>query len=166
MTQTLLTLQELLTKLSAPVDPEHLKTLSKSGSKLVYIPWYVVSDILDEVCPAWTFECTHVVTPTQLVTTGTLAILTADYGYISRSNVGIETLLETDKNGELREIAYGDAASNSYGMCFRRCAVMFGLGRYLYDKETVQAVVKSMTKPASTGKRSAPPGRTPNTQPW
>jgi hypothetical protein len=162
----LLTLDELLSTLSAPVPIEQVKTLKQGGSVLPYIPHFVVADILDKHC-VWEFEVnSQTVTPTQLITTVTLKILTSDHGWISRSNVGVETLLEWDnKNQCMREIAYGDVASNAIGMAFRRVAALgFGLGRYLYWKETAQSVVQAMSDSPSTtpSKRPTRPGASTN----
>ena len=101
---------------------------------LAYIPWYTASRALDKYAPGWTWQITKMEhTCDRLFLVGCLSIPTAD-GIISRETTGTEELKQLGKDGEVKELAYGDPSSNAESMAFRRAAAKFGLGLYLYDK--------------------------------
>lgn len=100
-----------------------LQSRSKDKTKallVLYLQHTDVADRLEEVDPGWTFTCEKVDRRTDgqdqlTIVQGTLEILG-----IRRENFG---------EGEDEKSAASD--------CLKRCAMLFGVGRYLYDQEMV-----------------------------
>lgn len=119
---------EILADLSKPVAPQHLKTKSKGGAKLSYIPWYYAIRYLDYFAPNWSSEVRSVhCFGNRLVVVVRLSIPCAE-GWIWREATGTEE--EPDEGEKM----YGDPSSNAEAMALKRAAAKFGLGLSLYDK--------------------------------
>ena len=120
------TIGQIVSDLSRPVAPRHIRTRKQGNSTLSYLEWHVVCSYLDLYAPGWSWEIISVTEqPSGLsVIHGALSIPAAD-GVVIRHATGIE---ESDSKG------YGDPISNASAMAFKRAAAMFGLGRHLYSK--------------------------------
>lgn len=117
--------------LSAPFAPEAIhwraQTLTQDGSKalaLAYLDARDVMDRLDEVCGPAGWEDSYVETPRGRVIC-TLSIKNAEGAWVSKSDGAGDTAVEGEKGG------ISDA--------FKRAAVKWGIGRYLYDLGNVWA---------------------------
>jgi len=111
-----------------------MSTKSQGRSKIPFITWYAVNAILDKYSPGWCWEMRSVqFTADRVFVVGRLSLQTSE-GIVYREATGSEELKATTRDGEIKEIAYGDPSSNAESMAFRRCAARFGLGLYLYDK--------------------------------
>ena len=119
--------------LSRPIPNSMLRTKEIKGNKITYLPWYVANRILTKYAPGWTFEVTKFeIGRDRVFLVGRLTIPTSE-GNVYREATGTELLKDTDRNGQPKEIAYGDPSSKAESMAFRRCCARFGLGLYLYD---------------------------------
>jgi hypothetical protein len=118
-------LVEILADLRKEIPASLLKTKTIKGTAITYIPWHKVVDILDWFAPGWTQEIRSINgSGAQTIVTMRLTIPVAE-GDIYREAAGIET----------EEVSgYGDTSSNASAMALRRCAAMFGVGKYLYNK--------------------------------
>lgn len=113
---------EILKKLAEPFPEErvHLKpgVMNKdhtSAMMLSYLQHTDVAQRLDDLVSSWEFRQVESVGDGKTITiVGELSI----FG-VTRTNAGI--------GGDYKE-AYSD--------CIKRCATLFGVGRYLYDQET------------------------------
>ena len=124
---------EILTDLSKPIAPQHLKQKPKGkGDKritLTYLPWYHAIRYLDFFAPGWCSEIRHVTCfGERVIVTVRLSIPTAE-GWIYREATG------TEEEPEEGDQMYGDPSSNSEAMALKRAAAKFGLALYLYDKK-------------------------------
>jgi hypothetical protein len=118
-------IQQIVTDLSRPVAPRHIRTRKQGGATLSYISWDTAANYLDYFAPGWCWQIVSIREHGGLtVVHGALSIPATD-GSVTRHATGIE---DTDHN------AYGDAVSNASAMAFKRAAAMFGLGRHLYSK--------------------------------
>lgn len=119
--------------LSAQFDPDKIDwrvgsvTKDKTrGMALAYIDARTVQDRLDDVCgPFW--QCRHEVAPDGKKTTCHIGIKIDDE-WIWRSDGAGETDFEGEKGG------YSDS--------FKRAAVRWGIGRYLYDLSSPWVALK------------------------
>ena len=133
------TLKQIQTALKRQIPARLLKSKSKGGAKLTFLPWYSATRILDKYCPGWVWEIRQTqLSSDRLFVVGRLTIPTAN-GLVYREATGTENLKEErfDKREQvtrLQELAYGDPSSNAESMAFRRAAARFGLGLYLYEK--------------------------------
>lgn len=119
--------QETLAALAAPIDPRHLKPLTKGkGDKqitLTYVPWGVVAKCLHARAPQWNFEITETKELAgSIVVVGRLTIPTTD-GLLHYCGVASEPC-----NSASQAPPVESAASS----CLRRCAALAGLGLDLY----------------------------------
>jgi hypothetical protein len=118
-------LVEILADLRKEIPASLLKTKTIKGTAITYIPWHKVVDILDWFAPGWTQEIRSIHgSGAQTIVTMRLTIPAAE-GDVYREAAGIETEEVT---------GYGDTSSNASAMALRRCAAMFGVGKYLYNK--------------------------------
>lgn len=125
---------ETISALSRQLPQELLETKTLKGNKIDYLPWHTATKILDKYAPGWMWEIHRIeTTADRIFVVGRLTLQTSE-GVIWRDATGTETLKELDKNGNERELAYGDPSSNAESMAFRRAAAKFGLALYLYDK--------------------------------
>jgi hypothetical protein len=116
---------EILCDLRREIPASLLKTKTIKGTAITYIPWHKVVDILDWFAPGWSLEVRGIHgSGAQTIITMRLTIPAAE-GDIHREATGIETEEVT---------GYGDTSSNASAMALRRCAAMFGVGKYLYNK--------------------------------
>lgn len=148
------TIAQIKNALSRPIPKSILKQKKKGRSQIDFIPWYSVVKILDKYAPGWSWEIKSTqLSADRIFIVGRLTIPAAD-GVFFQEASGTETLKEDkeiwlgekderyplkDDLGrvvtEPRELAYGDPASNSESMAFRRAAAKFGLGLHLYNKD-------------------------------
>lgn len=120
---------DILADLSKLIAPQHLKTKSKGGSKLPFLPWYHAIRYLDFFAPGWCSEVRAVHwSMERIVVIVRLSIPTAE-GWIFREATGTEE--EPDEGEKM----YGDPSSNAEAMALKRAAAKFGLGLYLYDRK-------------------------------
>jgi hypothetical protein len=118
-------LVEILADLRKEIPASLLKTKTIKGTAITYIPWHKVVDILDWFAPGWTQEIRAINgSGAQTIVTMRLTVPAAE-GDVYREAAGIETEEVT---------GYGDTSSNASAMALRRCAAMFGVGKYLYNK--------------------------------
>ena len=116
---------QIVSDLSRPVAPRHIRQRKQGGSTISYISWDTAANYLDHFAPGWSWEIVSISSHGGLtVIHGALSIVSSD-GLVTRHATGIE---DTDNKG------YGDAVSNASAMAFKRAAAMFGLGRHLYSK--------------------------------
>ena len=116
---------QIVSDLSKPVAPRHIRQRKQGGSTLSYIEWHTAAQYLDHYAPGWCWEIVSISSQGGLtVVHGALTVQAADCR-VTRHATGIE---DTDNKG------YGDAVSNASAMAFKRAAAMFGLGRHLYSK--------------------------------
>jgi hypothetical protein len=119
--------------LSRPLPNSMLKTKTIKGNEITYIPWHYVNRVLSKYAPGFTWEIIRMeFTDSRIFLIGRLTIPTSE-GNVYREASGSELLKEIDKNGQPKEIPYGDPIVNSESQAFRRCAARFGLGLSLYD---------------------------------
>src|SRR5262249_41070050 len=118
-------LAEILSDLRRELPASLLKTKSIKGTAITYIPWHKVVDVLDWFAPGWSQEIRSVSgSGDQTIIVMRLTIPAAE-GDVFREAAGIEGDEVT---------GYGDTSSNASAMALRRCAAMFGVGKYLYCK--------------------------------
>lgn len=125
---------ETIAALSRPLPEKMLSNKKMGGSTISFIQWHTVNKILDKYAPGWTWEVKSItLSPDRVFVLGRLTLQTSD-GNIYREATGTEELKTTTRDGEVKEIAYGDPTSNAESMAFRRASARFGLGLYLYSK--------------------------------
>lgn len=182
MMELMKTIEEITKALSQEFH-EFEETRSQSGQELTYIPWHKVENILDLHAPGWSKEIKKVEwfrgrdesgIEDLLMVTVSITIPYKDGGVgnldVTRENVGFERFKERTRDG-IRDIAYGDVFSNAKSMAFRRAAVDFGVGRYLYDRKRKQGQTpperqqvqqdRSTTPPMAQGQRGYGPPQRP-----
>lgn len=119
------------------LTPENLQTLKaafpfadhKFLRGFVYLKEDAITDRIEQVDPAWSFEIQEVKREhhplgIQCVCRATLTICG-----VSRSNIGMQEV-ETSKDGTK---LVGEVEKGSTTDALRRCARLFGIGRYLLD---------------------------------
>lgn len=123
-------ISDIITDLSKPIKPRHLKKKMRGGQMLDFIPWYHAVKYLDLHAPGWSYEVRNTVWNSEgrLVLTVRLAIPCLE-GLVYREATG------TEEEPEEGERMYGDPSSNAESMALRRAAAKFGLGLYLYNKD-------------------------------
>lgn len=117
-------MSDVLARLAAPFPPDKISWRvgsttqdKKRGMALAYIDARDVQDRLNEVCgPYW--QCEHIVGNGGAKVTCRIGVKFGDE-WIWRTNGAGDTDFEGEKG--------------SYSDAFKRAAVMFGIGRYLYD---------------------------------
>lgn len=124
--------QRISSELSAQFEPASVQWLPQGerepGTKvqlIAYLDVRYVAARLDRVCPGWSFDWE----PVSINSNGevTAAKGTLTIAGCSRSDVGISGTLEPSKG------AVSDA--------LKRCAVLFGVGAYLYRLPDVQVTL-------------------------
>jgi len=101
------------------------KTLK--GNTITFVSWHHYADQLDSTLgpEGWLIEEPKVtVTPNRVIVAVGLTIP----GVGTKWNVGDEVL---DKD------SFGTASTNAFAQAFKRAAAMWGLGRYMYEKDEV-----------------------------
>lgn len=113
---------ETLAWLHGRFEPEQHKVVRKGGAEITHVAVWDYVDRLNEICPDWSLEG-----PVVFDSGGKLVIgvgLTIEG--VTRWNFGSEDDTKDD---------YGSAATNAFAQAFKRACALFGLGRYLYDKD-------------------------------
>ena len=121
-------LAEILNNLAQPVPKDSIRQKTLKGTKIDYIAWYDLCDLLDERCgiDSWSWSIKDVTQiSNRLTLTGVLTIYGEDKT-LTREATGTE---EVDCS------SYGDPSSNAEAMALRRCCSKFGLGRDLWRKD-------------------------------
>lgn len=113
---------EVLERLRRPVPESAIRTRPQGGNLIKFVPWYKIIELLDERAPGWEFKIKEV---------GNIAGKTFIRGSLTINGLTREQIGNEDDDLS----GYGDPYSNSVAMLLRRLAVMFGLGRELYDGE-------------------------------
>ena len=146
--------KEVLAKLSEKISDDQIKTREEGGATLSYIEWHTACDVLDKVAGDWENDIKEVkVVDNKLFITGSITI-----DGRTRTNVGWEFLTRTDRNGEVKEIAFGDVFTNAFSMYLKRAAAIFGVARHLYKKDGPE-VQSTSERPAN--RSAAPANATP-----
>lgn len=152
---------------------DHIKVLSKPFQRneheftrgFVYITEEAITARLDEVDPAWGFEIQHVgIRDGQGVCHARLTVKG-----VTRENVGMQSI-ETNSTG--REM--GEAEKGATTDALKRCARLFGIGRYLLsapkenefnrwidEKLKGSKIAGSITPAGATFDEQFPPNTTP-----
>lgn len=113
----------IATELGAKFAPDQERTRQGRGGTFTYVTARDVADRLDAVVGpgAWS-TCFRVVDPADHAVECTLTI----HG-VARADVGYPNNPDDDREQEKLKAAYSDA--------FKRAAVQWGVGRYLYDQQ-------------------------------
>lgn len=144
---------EDLTVLKAPFAANDHKFLRG----LAYITEYAITERMDEVDPSWSFGIQEIVNRDGTITViGNLTIKG-----VTRSNVGMDSVRETkDGNSEANEAEKSTATD-----ALKRCARLFGIGRYLLalpkDVRDEQSMAKWLNTQGKPQKRTQPPAQQP-----
>lgn len=92
---------------------------------LRYIEWNVVAAVLDEYAPGWSFS------NLKTYVSNDIMFISGDLTIAGVTRSGFGTAPTLDKYGNFNEPGIKGAASDA----LKRAAVMFGLGRFLYDEK-------------------------------
>jgi hypothetical protein len=101
--------------------------LTKKGNAITFVSWHHYADQLDELVGPmnwWTEPPVTTVTPERVI----IAVGLTLRNFGTKWNVGDE-LLSKD--------TFGTASTNAFAQAFKRAAAMWGLGRYMYEKDEV-----------------------------
>lgn len=121
---TLASRSDVLAALSRPVDPRHVRQLTKGGASLDYVPWHIVAKHLHHRAPGWSWVVRSVQElGGSVVVHGSLLLPTAD-GSLRFDAVASETL----KGG-----SFAPPAEVAESACLRRAAAKSGIALDLYD---------------------------------
>lgn len=116
----------IITDLSRPF-PECVATKTLKGQSISFLHWQTVARILDTYAPGWEGTVARVdQVGSKVAITYRLSIPTQE-GLIHREATGQE-----DEAVD----SYGDSTSNAEAMAFKRAAAKFGVGTWLYDKDS------------------------------
>lgn len=118
---------ENLTELMERFPERWHESKTLKGNRITFVSWHHYADQLDRVLgPAnWMIEEPSVtVTPNRVIVAVGLTVVGAG----TKWNVGDEVL---DKD------SFGTASTNAFAQAFKRAAAMWGLGRYMYEKDEV-----------------------------
>lgn len=117
----------ILANLSRPLPPGCIAKRPQSGGDIRYVPWYVVTEMLDHYAPGWTAEPVDVREVCgNLMVKVALTLRTSD-GDFTQYALGWDEKTESDD--------FGGPIPKAYACAVRRAAEMFGLGRYLRSVE-------------------------------
>ncbi|MEL4897978.1 Rad52/Rad22 family DNA repair protein [Crocosphaera sp. Alani8] len=120
---------DILRNLAQPIPKDSISEKTLKGTKIEYISWYDLCDLLDEHCgiDGWEWSVKDVTQiSNRLTLTGVLTIYGDDKS-LTRMATGTE---DVDCS------SYGDPSSNAEAMALRRCCSKFGLGRDLWRKKS------------------------------
>jgi len=125
-----------LAQLRAPVPKQLVKTRSMSWGDVPYIEWNTVTDILDSVVgSAWSFTVVDInFTDTTAICRGRLTITMEDGFRTERDGVGASSLVRK-RDGTIGDDAWELAVKGAASDALKRAAVLFGIGRDLYEKD-------------------------------
>lgn len=120
-------MDSLVTALMERFPDRWHESKSLKGNHITFVSWHHYADQLDRIIGAedWLIEPPQVtVTPNRVIVAVGLTIR----GVGTKWNVGDEVL---DKD------SFGTASTNAFAQAFKRAAAMWGLGRYMYEKDEV-----------------------------
>lgn len=129
-------LAEVTADLSRPLPDEFISWFKKGNNWIPYLSWTDANLILDYCAPGWSCDVTENQVGDRVVVKVSLTLLCAE-GNITRSSLGSDDLADENFGGPLP-----DAESQG----FRRAAVRFGCGLYLYDKSVVESLKRRFNK--------------------
>jgi hypothetical protein len=123
----------ILADLKRPLRARHLLAKPDGrGGELTYCPWHRVARYLTHYTRGWWSKDVQVTTTAERIFVTVTITIQASDGRLVRSATGTERLFDV-KDGEPREIPYGDPSSNAESQAFRRACANFGLGLDLYE---------------------------------
>ncbi len=130
--------QQILTELKKPFPPDaHKERQLPGGGRWLFIPWQVIRERLDEVCPDWEVSWSspeHI--GAECVITCTLKI-----GSVTRSAPGNAPIQLLSNSG--KDMSRGTPIERAIADAFKNAAEAFGVGRYLDDQKFVANYLKS-----------------------
>lgn len=112
----------------------------------VYISEEAIAARLDEVDPSWSFELADVrVRDKQGVAVGRLTV-----NGVTRSNVGMQAIeyVKDKQTKEVTDTESGEPEKGAATDALKRCARLFGIGRYLLDSPPRVSEVNGRTEDA------------------
>jgi hypothetical protein len=118
-------IRDIITDLSRPLHPRHLRIRKQGGNEITYIEWHTAVRFLDHFAPGWSYHVKSVALVGSLVTVIASISIPCLEGVVTREATGCE---DVDAKG------YGDSCSNAEAMALKRAASKFGLGLHLYQK--------------------------------
>lgn len=117
-----------LVAMQQPIPKECYQFKSKGGTKITFVSWYMLCDLLDSRVGlgCWSWDVINITcTDKYLFLTGKLTIYVDGQG-LSMCATGSELLNCT---------SFGDPSSNAEAMALRRACSKFGMGRELWHKD-------------------------------
>lgn len=125
--------QETIAKLRAPF-PLEAHTCNYEG--FIYADETAVTERLDEVDPAWAFEIISIVSRDKKVSVHARLTVCG----VSRDGVGMQGIeyVKDKKTGEITDFEVSEVEKGAATDALRRCARMFGIGRYLLSAAKIQ----------------------------
>lgn len=144
--------RDLFTALAAPFDPEQVKVRSQAGRQLSYITARTAMNRLDDVLGPenWWDD-----------------FVPGEHSVFCRLTIRLpdgQILTKGDAGGFAGMADPGDDDKSGYADAFKRAAVKFGIGRYLYRDgipkfalETIQGIDRTHVAPQPTNGHAAPP---------
>jgi hypothetical protein len=135
------TLNEILEALKEPIPRSYYQIKKKGGSKIDYVAWYDLADLLDERAPGWEYHVEPQAYPhhwiqekngKQIERHGLMTICKASItikgndGTLTREAVGYQ---------DPEEAYIGDELTNSEATALRRACAKLGLGREMWRKD-------------------------------
>lgn len=117
------TLAQIETALKRRLPEQMLKTRrTADGFELTFIEWHTAQRVLDKYAPGWEWKVTSISeVADRIIVCGELSIPTSDAGVVHRQATGTEFA-----GGSVDPVTLAEAQA------FKRAAVRFGLGLYLY----------------------------------
>jgi hypothetical protein len=123
-------IRDILTQLKAWFPPEvHKERDLPGGGKWFYIPWQVIRERFDEVCPDW--EVSY--SPATYLGDYCTITCTITIGGISKQGVGNAEVMLLSSSG--KNMARGTPIERATADAFKNAAEAWGVGRYL-DEQT------------------------------
>ncbi|WP_240907324.1 Rad52/Rad22 family DNA repair protein [Paludisphaera rhizosphaerae] len=113
---------EFFAKLAFPFDPEQVKTRKQGNIELAYVTARTVMNRLDEVAGPWGWEDRYERHDNAWLCRLTLWL--PDGSTLTKEGIGGESRNMQDSS---------DVEKSGESDAFKRAAVKFGIGRYLYD---------------------------------
>lgn len=122
-------LSEIQRQLKEPFPPDvHKERDLPGGGKWFYVPWQVIRDRLDDICPDWEVEYTD---PVQFDELCTIRCTLKICG-VSRSAPGNAPMRLISSSG--KDMSRGTAIERAIADAFKNAAEAFGIGAYLDEQ--------------------------------